>query len=534
MSRASKTIHLGFAVGTGEPVAIPLAHTFVTGQTQLSGKTTTLRAIVGRSHCRALAFVTKRGESFEGRRIKPFLPRESDKPISWRLVETIMATVLGQRSMGRERFGILNAAKGSKSLLEVRERAGRLMAKAKGSTAEMYELLCAYLDLVLPEMKELRAADALDLRDGLNVMDLGGVGPQLQALVIRAALEHINTHETGVLTVFPEAWEFAPRARSAPAKDEAVNMARKGGVLGNFLLCDSQDIAGVDTVVRQATSVWILGVQRELNELRRTIDSIPAHVKKPKPAEVATLGVGQFFACWDRHVVKTYVWPVWMDEDQARSIAMGSQSIGHITPPPVAAPRPEIITDSMNLSPKTPLPISNTCISIPQPEIEDDMSKEDVEEIKESIAALGKQLGGLSGLAQRVNEQSPGPHRHHDATGVPIDEDALFERFKRRLVKESPALIKTMVSRPEIQVSDERPVIEADKSVLGRIALLIADGFFKEPRQSADVSRELTRRGVKYANVQLGKAFSDLKTAGALTQEQDGLKQALDVKIVRK
>jgi hypothetical protein len=86
-----------------------------------------------------------------------------------------------------------------------------------------------------------------------------------------------------VLTVFPEAWEFAPRGRVTPASGEAVAMARKGAVLGNFLLCDSQDIAGVDTSIRQAASVWILGVQRELNELKRTLAMIPAGIKKPKP-----------------------------------------------------------------------------------------------------------------------------------------------------------------------------------------------------------------------------------------------------------
>jgi hypothetical protein len=131
-------------------------------------------------------------------------------------------------------------------------------------------------------------------------MDLSRARLQLQALVIRAALERINHHERDVLTVFPEAWEFAPRGRSAPAKDEAIAMARKGAVLGNYLLCDSQDIAGVETTIRQAASVWILGVQRELNELKRTIDSIPAGIAKPKAADVATLGVGQFFACWGR------------------------------------------------------------------------------------------------------------------------------------------------------------------------------------------------------------------------------------------
>src|SRR3954470_1291318 len=98
------TIPLGFEFGTGRPVMPPVAHTFVTGQTQLSGKTTTLRALVERSRRRALAFVTKRGESFDGRRIQPYLPREGDRPISWRLVETLLASALGQRSMKYEWF----------------------------------------------------------------------------------------------------------------------------------------------------------------------------------------------------------------------------------------------------------------------------------------------------------------------------------------------------------------------------------------------------------------------------------------------
>jgi hypothetical protein len=74
-------VHLGYEVGSGLPVEIPLAHTFVTGQTQLSGKTTALRAIVERSRRRALAFVTKRGEAFEGR---PIYTRTVTRPRSAR------------------------------------------------------------------------------------------------------------------------------------------------------------------------------------------------------------------------------------------------------------------------------------------------------------------------------------------------------------------------------------------------------------------------------------------------------------------
>lgn len=432
MSQA--TVKLGYAVGSGDEVSIPLAHTFVTGQTQLSGKTTTLRAIVGRSGRKALAFVTKRGEQFDGRRIRPYLPREGERPIHWRLVETILASALGQRSLKYERLWIVNSAKGAMSLADVRRNVDRLKAKAKGSTADVYMLIGEYLDLVLPEMRALGAADTLDLQPGLNVMDLGGVGPQLQALVIRAALERINQHEKGVLTVFPEAWEFAPRSRAAPAKDEAIAMARKGSVLENYLLCDSQDIAGVDTVIRQAASVWILGVQRELNELKRTIDSIPANVAKPKASDIATLERGQFFACWGKHVVKTYVQPDWMDDSSAYAVALG----GAVPPPPPKKKVEDIVTQD-----------------------EADRLREENRQLTERISSLEEQL--LGALKRGQGSTSPPDSASPPANRPPLpgnrsislnggEPEPLYQWVLERLLKE-PAVLALNLPRPEIRVT---------------------------------------------------------------------------------
>ena len=50
-------IHLGYEVGTGNSVEIPLKHTAVTGMTQESGKTTTLEALVSRAS--ALGYDTR-------------------------------------------------------------------------------------------------------------------------------------------------------------------------------------------------------------------------------------------------------------------------------------------------------------------------------------------------------------------------------------------------------------------------------------------------------------------------------------------
>lgn len=494
-------ILLGFEVGTGEPVRIPLAHTFVTGQTQLSGKTTTLRAIVGRSGCRALAFVTKRGEQFQGRRIQPYLPREGEHPIHWRLVETILAAALGQRTMKYERFWLIQAAKGATSLAGVRENVLRLLGKAKGGrTEEAYTLIREYLDLVVPEMQALAAADVLDLQPGLNVMDLAGVGAQLQALVIRAALERINHHERGVLTVFPEAWEFAPRARSAAAKDEAIAMARKGAVLGNYLLCDSQDLAGVDTVIRQAASVWILGVQRELNELKRTIDSIPAGIAKPKPADVATLGLGQFYACWGRHAVKTYVLPDWMAEAEGHSFAVHPGRVEYATPPN-APPKPAIEKE------------------------ETDMSA--VETKLDRLADLiERMLAGGSGSAST-------PPPAVSAAGATSDFEGLYQAMVQRLRSEAPALLKVLGTKPELQVQVERRVIEVDSSSLrGRIALLIRNGFLAAPTTGHKVWQELHRLGAKPAKVAVYSELKEFAKLGFLTKEGDDGYQAVDDMVI--
>lgn len=56
------TIHLGYELGTGKAISIPVGHMVVCGMTQQSGKTTTLEALISRSNRKAVAFVTKRAE----------------------------------------------------------------------------------------------------------------------------------------------------------------------------------------------------------------------------------------------------------------------------------------------------------------------------------------------------------------------------------------------------------------------------------------------------------------------------------------
>jgi hypothetical protein len=77
--------------------------------------------------------------------------------------------------------------------------------------------------------------------------------------------------------------------------------------------------------------VWILGVQREANEIKRTLDNIPAGIAKPSKADIATLELGQFFACWGKHAVRTYAQPAWMGKDTSRNGSrLGKLDVGNV------------------------------------------------------------------------------------------------------------------------------------------------------------------------------------------------------------
>lgn len=57
-----RDVLLGYEIGTGEPVHVPLQNTIAAGLTQAAGKTTTIEGLVVRSGNKAVAFRTKRGE----------------------------------------------------------------------------------------------------------------------------------------------------------------------------------------------------------------------------------------------------------------------------------------------------------------------------------------------------------------------------------------------------------------------------------------------------------------------------------------
>lgn len=499
-------IHLGFEVGTGKPVGVPVNHMIICGQTQQSGKTTTLEALIARSGLPGVAFVTKRGEqSFTlGYRIPPYFRQRAD----WQFVASVLEATMRER-LKFERAWIIRASKGARTLADVQAKVKQLMFTAKGLSADVYLTLDSYLEIVVPRVAAVQFADRLDLQPGLNVLDLADrdtFPPELQALVMRSVLEWVYEKCHGTIAIIPEAWEYLPQGRGSPVKLSAVELIRKGAGLRNYVWLDSQDIGGIDKELLRSCPVWLLGVQRETNEIKRTLDNIPAGIAKPKPTDLATLEKGQFYACWGKNVIKVYVQPVWMNAEEVRAIAGGGRQITKApTQQPSTIERPDTVT------------------------------KEEAEKLRQRNLQLERRVDELETMLRESARVQP--CRELSATEVPASDypmnggpcattvsnhETIYQSILARLLKE-PALLKLNLPKPELQVSVTKHTVLSDgETALGRTALLITEGYFDTPRKSYAVWNECKRRGFAGAAARMDESCKKLTEMGFLTKESDG------------
>jgi hypothetical protein len=312
-------IMLGFEIGTGKEVQMSLHHTVITGMTQLSGKTTTLEAIISRANKRAIAFKTKRGESgFNNyREMPPFFVERAD----WQYVATLLEAVMREK-MRFERPWIMKATQGTKSLREVLENVQTLRSETKRQLSEnIYTALEEYLKIVVPQIEKLKFSKTLDLIDGINVVDLTEMTVELQSLVIQSTMEYVINNLQETILIVPEAWEHIPQGRNTPVKLYAETFIRKGAAIGNYLFIDSQDIAGIDKMPLRQCNNWILGRQREGHEVERVREQIGKN--KIDAEEIRSLPLGHFIAILGDDIRKVYVLPAGVPAKIGRQVAMG-------------------------------------------------------------------------------------------------------------------------------------------------------------------------------------------------------------------
>jgi len=484
---------LGYELGSGKPVLIPLHHVVVTGVTQLSGKTTTLEALIDRANLRAIAFRTKRGESgFEDARTHPPFFRER---ADWQYVQGLLEATMRER-MKFERSWIIRACKGARTLRDVQHNVERELQTAKGLSESVYTNLRAYLEIVLPEIEHTKFADRLELHEGVNVMDLVGLRDEVQSLIIAATLAAIYEDERDVVVVIPEAWKFCPEGRGNPVKREAERLIRQGASIRLYLWFDSQDMAGVDKALLKQVDNWILGRQREINEVEHTLSQVPVpRRQKPKPDEIMQLPIGHFYACYGDQVRKVYVRPRWLDESRAIEVAKGKRKVKDLFR----------LRETENMDEKDKQRIAQ--------EIREQYEKE-IRGLKDELAQMRRQSRVLAGDTVGPVEQSAKSIAERVREGELRDEvqdqDEPPER-KRYDVAVSIAIPQLTLTERIVKVA------ATDDEPTGRMAKLIAEGFFDNRRSVNEVRNEFATRnwgktsGADWNNAQrLGRKFAEM------------------------
>lgn len=513
------SIHLGFELGSGAPVEIPIKHLAITGQTQEAGKTTALEALITRSHLRALTFVTKRGEGAftGGRPTAPYFREQAD----WRFVSSMLEAFLGER-LKFERSWIMRATKGARTLADVQRTIGRLREKAKGLNADVFMVLAEYLDELVPAIAAVHWAPQVVLGAGVNVMDLAAVPSSMQHLVIKSSIDWVLEHEERTVVVVPEAWKFIPQGRGTPVKLSAMAYIRQGAALENYLWLDSQDLGGVDKELLRSVPVWILGVQREANEIKRTLSNIPASVAKPKAAAIATLALGQFFACWGTHAIRTYAQPAWMSEDLAQQVARGTIEVRNAA---AIAGGSNALAAAVAVFGRPMTRVGDIARALTDQE-ETSVTKDEADRLTRENAQLKADNADLRSRLvflekeshERIRTTSDGarparaePSHAHSAadarsaasaprsqppTNNQVLDDALYQAIKARILEDEPILLKALATHPEIVVEVVPRVVTVEGDTMkGRVVRLMARGWFDQPRDVGAVRKELARTG---------------------------------------
>ena len=277
-------------------------------------------------------------------------------------------------------------------------------------------------------------------------------------------------------------------------------------------------------------------MQRERNEIKRTLDHIPAGMKKPKAEELAQLKRGQFFVCWDDQIFKTYVQPAWASEYEALQAAAAG---AYVDRPAAAAFRQQREQQAVReeaepargafTRPTAPAEPSIATFDGPEPEPEEDHNEEETVAHEAKILEVLERIEAkLDGGARDAIPTAPAqevPSRSLAKAVLPVvggdDEEMLFRRFRDRLLRD-PIVLKVLATEKRIEVTTKEHTLEVDGSTMnGRIALLVKDGFFETARSGNAVWTEIKKKGwpagAKMAPGSLYDYLSDLARDGFLT-----------------
>ena len=308
-------ITVGFEIGTGAKVEIPLHHTIITGMTG-SGKTTLIKRIIGQLD--KVLVIDVKNDYVELTTVPPKVT--ADIPDALTLKDLL--EVYGGISLRGEFPELIKVVNESTDLWDVLERIRRFL-KLENIHPIRRDKLLVIGEILQKFLRDIRPLLTFVREKEYDVMRVD-VSPLPLALQQYIVNEEIRALENGRVLVLDEAHRFVPEREASISKREVINLLREGRSRRNFVILSDQTITGISKEGLKQCWNWIMGKQIEVNEIKRVLMQT-MHLKRAN-REIASLRVGEFIYFTPEDVIRFYSWPPYMSKEEAisRAIEMGN------------------------------------------------------------------------------------------------------------------------------------------------------------------------------------------------------------------
>jgi len=450
-----------------KPVTIEPNHTFICGTTG-TGKSKAMQRLIQEAEGTVLIIDAKRNRDYAGMNADiPLYIKQQMEPIV--IKDSIETT---ERFTIKQQFGtLLDTVADSESwddMLEVIER--EMKTVRSGYIKNNLKILRYFIKRLVKEHEKFQWSDGLELNDGINVLNISKMSIQMQQLVVGSAINYIQDNLTNITVIIDEAHRFVPQGQTSGCSRDIVTFIREGRASSNWLWLADQTMTGISKDLLKQMQYWILGRQSELNEAERTVKQIPRAKSLGVNTEaIQTLGLGEFLVVSYEWAKITYIWPIWITEEIAMDVALGKRTAKSVARLENKSPG----DDDMAWKGKY------TDLSKEHEQLKRDKRESDKKQ-KQIITGLEKKIADIEARMVKLDEKTKSKKKDSKDTSASIvgPSSKVQENPPTEEIK-VPESISVETIQPKITIIVKQPPLTLnDEDVLGRVAILYADGMF--------------------------------------------------------
>ena len=290
-------LYLGDDLRTNNDVYLDVFHILFTGQTNLSGKTTTIKAVIPEALEKGytvLVFDTKEtGREWDGYHDIPLVYKPTTDP----LVLIGLLEGIFHRKVTQYYSTLSRVTERAKDLDGVIKNAEKLEEDShSGFIKDACHTIVDLAKRLQQELMHLQLSTKLELKEEvLNVMAINELSPEAQQLVIKTAFEELlRRHNKYVIVIIDEAYKFLPQDYSSACKRAVQDVITQGARTKLFVWLATQFIKTTAKDAMKACAVKMLGKQDDPTEIEGTQERAPGGKAKWKSDLIMGLQPGQF------------------------------------------------------------------------------------------------------------------------------------------------------------------------------------------------------------------------------------------------